>query len=239
MPESSTLRAAATLRASGDALIRVAGAAGAGLGVGAGAGSGASAGAGSGASAGAGSGASAGAGSGAGAGAGSGAGAGAGSGAGAGAGSGAGAGAGSGAGAGASPSSCRTARVAPIAAFPPSSIRISERIPSSKASIAMVALSVSISAISSPISTWSPTFLSQRTTVPSVMVSESLGISICVGMAGVVRLELGSRTRPGQYRGKKLFQGQRDSFVAGGREQQPGGSSSKQEGPSAEGEPAS
>ena len=46
----------------------------------------------------------------------------------------------------------------------------------------MVALSVSISAISSPISTWSPTLFSQRTTVPSVMVSESLGISMCVAM---------------------------------------------------------
>ena len=93
-------------------------------------------------------------------------------------------------GAACSPSSSRTARVAPISALPPSSIKISERIPSSKASIAMVALSVSISAISSPISTWSPTFLSQRTTVPSVMVSESLGISMCVAIGRRVRLDL-------------------------------------------------
>jgi hypothetical protein len=45
-----------------------------------------------------------------------------------------------------------------------------------------VALSVSISAMISPISTSSPSFLSQRTTVPSVMVSESLGISILIGI---------------------------------------------------------
>ncbi len=81
-----------------------------------------------------------------------------------------------------SPSSRKMARVAPIAAVPPSSTRISERIPSSNASIAMVALSVSISAISSPISTSSPTCLSHLTTVPSVMVSESFGISILIAM---------------------------------------------------------
>jgi hypothetical protein len=70
----------------------------------------------------------------------------------------------------------------PTGALPPSGTEIFERIPSSKASISIVALSVSISAIISPISTSSPSFLSQRTTVPSVMVSESLGISILIGI---------------------------------------------------------
>ncbi len=81
-----------------------------------------------------------------------------------------------------SPSSSRIAIAEPTGALPPSGIEILERIPSSKASISMVALSVSISAIISPISTSSPSFLSQRTTVPSVMVSESLGISILIGI---------------------------------------------------------
>ena len=70
----------------------------------------------------------------------------------------------------------------PTGALPPSGTEIEERVPSSKASISMVALSVSISAMMSPISTSSPSFLSQRTTVPSSMVSDSLGISILIGM---------------------------------------------------------
>src|SRR6202007_2520579 len=55
---------------------------------------------------------------------------------------------------------------------------------SSKASISMVALSVSTSARTSPTATLSPSFLTQRSRVPSVIVSLSLGISIVIGMAG-------------------------------------------------------
>ncbi len=93
----------------------------------------------------------------------------------------------------------------------------------------MVALSVSISAISSPISTSSPRFLSQRTTVPSVMVSESLGISIYVAMGRRVRRELGPKASSGQYRGIRVLQDQREKA---------GRCSSKSNGLSSEGEPA-
>ena len=55
--------------------------------------------------------------------------------------------------------------------------------PSSTASISIVALSVSISAITSPAATLSPSFLSQRARLPSVIVGESAGIRISVGMA--------------------------------------------------------
>ena len=89
------------------------------------------------------------------------------------------------AGAGAEPPSLspsRTARTPPMVALSPSWIRISVSVPSSKASISMVALSVSTSARMSPISTWSPTFLCHLMRVPSVIVSESLGISIFTDM---------------------------------------------------------
>ncbi len=46
----------------------------------------------------------------------------------------------------------------------------------------MVALSVSISAITSPARTSSPTFFSQRASLPSVMVGLSAGMRICVDM---------------------------------------------------------
>ena len=84
----------------------------------------------------------------------------------------------------------RMARMQPMLAFCPSSTRMSVRIPSSKASISMVALSVSISARTSPISTVSPTFLCHLMRVPSVMVSESFGISIFTGIASMGRVAL-------------------------------------------------
>ena len=77
-----------------------------------------------------------------------------------------------------SPSSARTPNVVPTGTFCPASTRISVRTPSSKASISIDALSVSISAITSPISISSPTLTLQEIRVPSVMVSESFGISI-------------------------------------------------------------
>ena len=76
----------------------------------------------------------------------------------------------------------RIAKTPPIRAFSPSLIKISVNIPSSNASISMVALSVSISARMSPISTVSPICLCHLTRVPSVMVSESLGISMFTDM---------------------------------------------------------
>src|SRR5690554_1703056 len=64
----------------------------------------------------------------------------------------------------------------PIGTTVPSSTSCFSSTPLSNASRSMVALSVSISAITSPFSTWSPTFFSQRASSPSSMVSESLGI---------------------------------------------------------------
>src|SRR5437870_11477586 len=55
-------------------------------------------------------------------------------------------------------------------------------VPDSKDSMGMVALSVSMSAISSPALTRSPTFLFHLMTVPSVIVSESWGMVISKGM---------------------------------------------------------
>ena len=49
-------------------------------------------------------------------------------------------------------------------------------------SSSMVALSVSISAMTSPLSTASPSFFSHLARVPSVMVGDSAGIRIWMGM---------------------------------------------------------
>ena len=64
----------------------------------------------------------------------------------------------------------------------PSGTRIWANLPASTASISIVALSVSISARTSPARTSSPTFFSQRASFPSVMVGLSAGIRICVAM---------------------------------------------------------
>ena len=53
---------------------------------------------------------------------------------------------------------------------------MNNKVPALKDSNSMVALSVSISAKISPSATLSPIFFSQVATVPSVIVSESLGI---------------------------------------------------------------
>jgi hypothetical protein len=65
----------------------------------------------------------------------------------------------------------------------PSSTRICASLPSSTASTSIVALSVSISAITSPAWISSPTCLTQRASLPSVMVGDSAGIRICVVIA--------------------------------------------------------
>src|SRR5208282_3874595 len=84
----------------------------------------------------------------------------------------------------ASPSSTRIAIGALTAMFgEPSATRILPSTPSSTASTSMVALSVSISAITSPALMVSPSFFSQRASVPSVMVGLSAGIRILVAMA--------------------------------------------------------
>ena len=76
-----------------------------------------------------------------------------------------------------------TASTAPTGDFSPSCTTITASVPLSNASIAMTALSVSTSAISSPALTLSPSFLCHLTTVPSVIVSDSCGIVISAGMA--------------------------------------------------------
>jgi hypothetical protein len=62
----------------------------------------------------------------------------------------------------------------------PSGTRIAVSVPSSTASTSIVALSVSISAITSPALMVSPCFFSQRASLPSVIVGDSAGIRICV-----------------------------------------------------------
>ena len=52
----------------------------------------------------------------------------------------------------------------------------------------MVALSVSISAIGSPIDTLSPSFFSQRATCPSSMVGDSFGMTTCVAILSMVHV---------------------------------------------------
>src|SRR5688500_13419342 len=85
---------------------------------------------------------------------------------------------------GLSPSSSSTA-ITSLTFTPcaPSGTRILPILPSSTASTSMVALSVSISAITSPAFTASPSFFSQRARLPSVMVGERAGIRILIGMA--------------------------------------------------------
>src|SRR6202140_1538878 len=65
----------------------------------------------------------------------------------------------------------------------PSGTTILASVPSSTASYSMVALSVSISAMMSPVLILSPSFLSQRARLPFSMVGDSAGMSMLVGMA--------------------------------------------------------
>ena len=66
--------------------------------------------------------------------------------------------------------------------------------PSSTASISMVALSVSISAMMSPAFTGSPTFFNHRASLPSVIVGDSAGIRICVAPLLAMADQPSSRT---------------------------------------------
>src|SRR5690554_6461401 len=65
----------------------------------------------------------------------------------------------------------------------PSATRSLPMVPSSTASNSMVALSVSISAITSPDETASPSLTSHFESVPSSIVGESAGIRISVGIS--------------------------------------------------------
>ncbi len=64
----------------------------------------------------------------------------------------------------------------------PAGTTILASVPSSTASTSMVALSVSISAITSPAATLSPSFFSHLETLPSSIVGESAGIRISIGI---------------------------------------------------------
>src|SRR3546814_9463372 len=64
----------------------------------------------------------------------------------------------------------------------PSATRIFPILPSSTASTSMVALSVSISAMTSPELISSPSFTSHLASVPSVMVGDSAGIRMLIGI---------------------------------------------------------
>jgi hypothetical protein len=77
-----------------------------------------------------------------------------------------------------SPASSNDASAAPTCTESPSCTKMSPRTPSSNASISITALSVSTSAMTSPISTVSPGDLCHLTRTPSVMVSLNFGISM-------------------------------------------------------------
>ena len=71
----------------------------------------------------------------------------------------------------------------------PSGTRILPSVPSSTASTSMVALSVSISAITSPDLTVSPSFFSHLARLPFSIVGDSAGINTSVGMGATVSLK--------------------------------------------------
>ncbi len=75
----------------------------------------------------------------------------------------------------------------------PSATTILPKVPSSTASTSMVALSVSISAITSPAEIFSPSFLSQRARLPSVMVGDRAGIRSSIGISVSQRFLLAQR----------------------------------------------
>ena len=82
-----------------------------------------------------------------------------------------------------SPSSAMTAiSVLTFTPSVPSEITIFAIVPSSMASTSMVALSVSISAITSPGATLSPSFTNQRARLPSSIVGERAGMVMLIGI---------------------------------------------------------
>ena len=77
----------------------------------------------------------------------------------------------------------------------PSGTTILASVPSSTASTSMVALSVSISAITSPDLTLSPSFFSHLARLPFSMVGDSAGMRMLVGMVGASRSRLSRAQR--------------------------------------------
>ena len=114
---------------------------------------------------------------------------------------------------GSSPSSTSTAITA-LTATPslPSGTTMRPTMPSSTASTSIVALSVSISAITSPGSTLSPWATSHLTRLPSVMVGDKAGIRISVAIPNVPSGVADGPRRRGNAR--RVRQGQR--FEIGG-----------------------
>src|ERR1700722_13812498 len=87
--------------------------------------------------------------------------------------------------------------------------------PSSTASYSMVALSVSISAITSPVLTASPSFLSHLERLPFSMVGDSAGMRMLMGMA--LRFHQNSTVADGLRRLDHFGdRGQREFFQVGG-----------------------
>ena len=74
---------------------------------------------------------------------------------------------------------------APSGTWEPAGTKTARSVPSKKLSSSIVALSVSISASMSPDLMLSPSFLSHLTSVPTVMVSLSFGISMILAMGEV------------------------------------------------------
>src|SRR5580704_16536318 len=78
--------------------------------------------------------------------------------------------------------------------------------PSSTASYSIVALSVSISAMTSPVLTASPSFLSHLARLPFSIVGDSAGMRMLMGMASAVADRFGGLDDFGDRRQRKLFQ---------------------------------
>jgi hypothetical protein len=83
-----------------------------------------------------------------------------------------------------SPGSAMTPISDPTGAFPPAWTRIFWRMPGPSASISMLALSVSISARTSPTFTASPSLFVHLTIVPSSMVGDSFASTTLVIIGG-------------------------------------------------------
>src|SRR5688500_6842398 len=81
--------------------------------------------------------------------------------------------------------SCNSTAIGVLTFTPsvPSATRILPSVPSSTASTSIVALSVSISAMTSPAATLSPSFFNHLETLPSSMVGERAGMRISIGMS--------------------------------------------------------
>ena len=91
---------------------------------------------------------------------------------------------------------------APIATWEPAGANCLRSVPSKKDSSSMVALSVSTSASMSPDLTESPSFLSHLTSVPTVMVSLSFGMSMiwAIGISRSSQFEdRSSGIQPGSF----------------------------------------